>query len=65
MAVSIKIRNGTASQWSSSNPTLAEGEVGLETDTRRFKVGDGSTAWNSLLYWNYNEPLSPFLLMGV
>jgi hypothetical protein len=65
MAVSIKIRNGTASQWSSSNPTLAEGEVGLETDTRRFKVGDGSTAWNSLLYWNYKEPLSPFLLMGV
>jgi len=50
MAVQIQLRNGTAAQWTSANPTLAVGEVGVETDTNRFKVGTGSTAWNSLAY---------------
>lgn len=50
MAVQIQIRRGTASQWTSANPTLAEGELGLETDTARIKIGNGSTAWNSLSY---------------
>jgi hypothetical protein len=46
----IQIRRGTASQWTSANPTLASGEFGYETDTGKFKIGDGSTAWNSLGY---------------
>jgi len=46
----IQIRRGTASQWTSANPTLASGEFGYETDTGKFKLGDGSTAWNSLAY---------------
>lgn len=50
MAVQIQIRRGAASEWSSANPTLADGELGLETDTSRIKIGDGSTAWNSLGY---------------
>jgi hypothetical protein len=50
MAVQIQLRNGTAAQWTSANPTLAVGEIGVETDTNRFKVGTGSTAWNSLAY---------------
>lgn len=50
MAVQIQIRNGTASAWTSANPTLAVGEMGAETDTGRFKIGTGSTAWNSLGY---------------
>lgn len=50
MAVKIQFRRGTASQWSSANPTLDAGEVGVETDSGRFKVGDGTTAWNSLDY---------------
>jgi hypothetical protein len=50
MAVQIQIRNGTASAWTSANPTLAVGEMGAETDTGRFKIGNGSTAWNSLGY---------------
>ena len=50
MAVQIQIRRGTASQWTSANPTLAEGELGLETDTARIKIGNGATAWNSLPY---------------
>jgi len=52
MAVSTKIqhRRDTAANWTSTNPTLASGEVGFETDTLKFKVGNGSTAWNSLKY---------------
>ncbi len=37
----IQIRRGTASQWTSANPTLASGEFGYETDTGKFKLGDG------------------------
>jgi len=46
----IQIRRGTASQWTSANPTLASGEWGFETDTNKAKIGNGSTAWNSLAY---------------
>lgn len=46
----IQVRRGTASQWTSANPTLASGEWGFETDTLKTKIGNGSTAWNSLAY---------------
>lgn len=46
----IQHRRGTASAWTSANPTLAAGELGLETDTGAFKLGDGATAWTSLAY---------------
>jgi hypothetical protein len=46
----IQIRRGTASQWTSANPTLASGEFGYESDTGKFKIGNGSTAWTSLSY---------------
>lgn len=46
----IQVRRGTAAQWTSANPTLAAGEWGFETDTKKGKIGDGSTAWNSLAY---------------
>lgn len=46
----IQFRQGTASQWSAVNPVLSNGEMGYETDTRRSKTGDGTTAWNSLTY---------------
>jgi hypothetical protein len=46
----IQIRRGTASQWTSANPTLASGEFGYESDTGKFKLGNGSTAWTSLSY---------------
>jgi hypothetical protein len=44
----IQVRRGTAAQWTSANPTLAAGEWGFETDTAKVKIGNGSTAWNSL-----------------
>jgi hypothetical protein len=46
----IQVRRGTAAQWTSANPTLAAGEQGFETDTLKLKIGNGSTAWNSLAY---------------
>jgi hypothetical protein len=50
MATRIKLRRDTAANWTSNNPILALGEPGLETDTRKVKYGNGSTAWNSLSY---------------
>lgn len=50
MAQQIQLRNDTAANWTAENPVLAEGEVGFETDTGRFKIGNGSTAWNSRAY---------------
>jgi len=50
MASIIQIRRDTAANWTSANPTLAQGELGLETDTLKVKAGDGSTAWTSASY---------------
>ena len=46
----IKFRRGTALQWSTTNPVLAAGEMGVETDTRKFKFGTGAAQWNSIAY---------------
>lgn len=46
----LQVRRGTASGWTSANPTLYAGEIGFETDTGRIKIGDGTTAWTSLDY---------------
>lgn len=46
----IQFRRGTAAEWTSANPILAEGELGFETDTNKGKFGDGTTAWTSLSY---------------
>jgi hypothetical protein len=50
----ILIRGGTAAEWDAANPVLSFREMGLETDTKKIKVGDGSTAWNSLDYYVTN-----------
>ncbi len=50
MAVQIQLRRGTAAAWTAANPTLAVGELVIETDTDKYKIGDGSTAWTSLGY---------------
>ena len=51
MVVQFQIRRGTAEDWAFKNPILAEGEMGLETDTEKCKVGDGITPWNDKKYW--------------
>ena len=48
--VRIQLRHDTSTSWSLVNPVLLEGEIGLETDTNKQKMGDGTTAWNSLPY---------------
>lgn len=50
MSVQIQLRRGLAADWTSANPTLAEGELGLELDTLAMKAGDGATAWADLAY---------------
>ena len=44
-------RRGTAAEWTAANPVLQAGELGYETDTEKFKIGNGTTAWNDLDYW--------------
>ena len=44
-------RRGTAAQWTAANPVLAAGEIGFETDTSKFKMGNGSSAWSALQYF--------------
>ena len=51
MAIQIQLRRGTASQWTTANTLLAQGEIGLELDTNKIKLGDGTTSWNSLGYY--------------
>lgn len=46
------LRNDTAENWVSVNPVLLAGEVGIEIDTKRFKIGDGVNAWDMLGYAN-------------
>ena len=46
----MKQRRDTAANWTTANPTLLAGEIGIESDTFKWKVGDGSAAWNSLAY---------------
>jgi len=75
MAVQIQFRNDTAANWTAANPILAVGELGLETDTDQFKIGDGVATWSALPYGGISgaegatgatgEPnFSSFLLMG-
>jgi len=50
MSALIQFRRDTAANWVSVNPILAEGEVGWETDTGAYKLGDGVSAWTALSY---------------
>lgn len=51
MAQRIQFRRGTATQWTTANPILASGELGYETDTGKFKIGNGTAAWGTLSYF--------------
>jgi hypothetical protein len=51
MATRMQQRRGTAEQWESVNPVLAAGEIGFETDTNKFKIGDGVNDWETLVYF--------------
>lgn len=46
----LLLKTQTAAQWAEQNPVLLKGEAGIESDTRHWKTGDGTTAWNDLPY---------------
>ena len=46
----ILLRNDAAAAWTAANPVLMKGEIGIETDTNKFKIGDGIKAWSALSY---------------
>lgn len=52
MAVQIQLRNDTSSNWTLINPLLAQGEIGVELDTDRIKIGNGIDRWNNRPYTN-------------
>lgn len=55
----VRIRRGSAQEWTEENPILLEGEVGYELDGRTFKVGDGVTPWTELSYAINEGPQGP------
>lgn len=52
LVTKIVTRNDTAENWTSKNPTLLKGEMGIEIDTQKIKIGDGVAAWSALTYAN-------------
>jgi hypothetical protein len=57
MATRMQQRRGTASQWTSADPILAAGEIGFESDTSQFKIGDGVNHWADLSYFQNLQDL--------
>lgn len=65
----IQWRRDSAADWATANPVLGEAEAGYETDTKKFKIGDGVSAWNDLTYFSGGatggETFDAFLLSGM
>ena len=61
MATRMQQRRGTAAQWTAANPILAAGEIGFETDTNKFKMGNGSSTWTALQYFANAAELSAII----
>ena len=59
--VRLQIRADTAANWTASNPVLLANELGRETDTGKFKIGNGSTAWSSLSYQPWSQLTYPIV----
>jgi len=51
--VRIQLRQDTTENWNSANPILLEGEMGYNTDTKQFKIGNGINSWNNLDYYSF------------
>jgi hypothetical protein len=64
MATRMQQRRGTAQQWTTANPTLGAGEIGFETDTNKFKIGNGSSNWAALSYFANTAGLEALLNDG-
>ena len=51
----IQLRHDTADNWADANPILKAGEIGIETNTNKMKIGDGATNWSGLAYFGGTE----------
>lgn len=54
--IQFQFRSGTTFEWADANPILAIAEIGIETDTKQFKIGDGNNNWNQLPYGGIDGP---------
>ena len=61
----LQLRRDTEANWTSNDPTLAEGEMGVETDTLLMKLGDGATAWTALDYFSAVPSQSEYARMTI
>jgi len=61
----FQFRRDTAANWTSANPVLLSGEMGLETDSQQIKIGDGITPWGSLAYGGIQGPAGPIGPQGI
>lgn len=57
----IKLRRGTASEWTAANPILDEGEPGFEEDTGKLKIGNGTQTWSALQYILDQDDLAAYI----
>jgi hypothetical protein len=57
--IQIQFRRDTSVSWTFANPVLASGEMGIELDTKQFKIGDGTTRWSLLPYGGIQGPVGP------
>ena len=53
--IRIQLRNDTAENWTNANPVLRKGEMGVEIDTRKIKIGNGTDHWTTLKYSGVDE----------
>lgn len=53
--IRIQLRNDTAENWTSANPVLLKGEMGVEIDTGKTKIGNGTDNWKTLKYSGVDE----------
>ena len=61
MATRIQVRRDLSSNWNILNIALSEGEIGFETDTNKFKIGNGTDTWDDLPYFSEAQDLSAYL----
>jgi hypothetical protein len=61
MATKIQVRRDTSANWTILNPSLSSGEIGYETNTGKFKIGNGSSLWSALDYFLDSSDLSGYL----
>ena len=53
--IRIQLRNDTAENWTTKNPVLLQGEMGVEIDTKKIKIGNGTDHWTALKYSGVDE----------